>query len=651
VSRLADDGRILRRPTWLFFGMFLPACFLWRVSFVPLVSLQEASALAVGGRLVGWIWIDVAVALPVVLGFLAGRLWTRALVVLLFAWVCIARLSDYGYFYYSGCHIDLIALEHAQGNALGMSLDSHVTLYMCVGGALALLCLWPLLPLARHGRSRSLGSGLLCLRTPITAAVVLAGLSGLLSGLLPLLIVGCSPSTRHKIALLPAAPEVAIPLVYLELRAAGQAPDTSPPVPLLDPVVRQKLTRFGLDYDVDRDYPLLKHRVFREPMPFPRSKHFIPQPSIIVIFLESFSAALTSVYDSSRFPGLTPNLEDFAVRSHLIRGFFNSSTPTVTALTCSYCSYLPVTNTRTWWLPESGHGKTRLRCLPHILREHGYHTTHVHTLSNNFVRTGEAMQRLGFEEVLDETALWEELQERAMHWGYSDHQLFRFLVRRLQSGKHKAPFLLSTATVDSHAPFVSDSDTVPYRDGSNELLNAVHTADHAFGTFWSYFKASPYAYNTMVIVLADHAMFPGKEHADVRPDEDITGRYYDRILCGIYNPMYEMRGRSHVVSAQIDLAPTILHMLGLNVRNHFEGHSVFEGRRQFPELLGMHEYLFWIYQVVDGRPTPVNFTLDDVKNRPTGVAFDATSPVLTQDEYFHFYKWKRALHVNNRIWR
>ncbi|MEE9125897.1 MAG: sulfatase-like hydrolase/transferase, partial [Planctomycetota bacterium] len=338
-----------------------------------------------------------------------------------------------------------------------------------------------------------------------------------------------------------------------------------------------------------------------------------------------------------------------AASSHMVYGFFNSSTPTVTALSCSYCSYLPATNPHTWWLPENNHGKTRLRCLPHILRDQGYHTTHAHTMENKFGGAGEVLIGIGFQEVLGQKALENVLREPAMHWGYSDHQLHRFLVRRLRDGKHKAPFLLSAATVDSHAPFVSDADSVPYGDGKNELLNSIYTADHAFGLFWNYLKGSPYFHNTIVIVLADHAMFPGKEHADVRGGEDITGRYYDRILCGIYNPMYLMKGRSNVVSGQIDLTPTILHMLGLNVRNHFEGHSIFEGRKLFPELVGMHEYLFWIFQKVDGKPTMTNFQLADMKGR--GVGFDATSPVLTQAEYYHYYQWKKALHVNNRIWK
>ena len=92
-------------------------------------------------------------------------------------------------------------------------------------------------------------------------------------------------------------------------------------------------------------------------------------------------------------------------------------------------------------------------------------------------------------------------------------------------------------------------------------------------------------------------------------------------------------------------------MLGLNVRNHFEGHSIFEGRKLFPELIGMHEYLFWIYQVVDGKPRMTNFKLEDVKGRCEGVEFDPSTPVLSPCEYYHFYQWKRALHVNNRIWR
>ena len=208
------------------------------------------------------------------------------------------------------------------------------------------------------------------------------------------------------------------------------------------------------------------------------------------------------------------------------------------SLVCAYCSYLPVTNTTTWDSVENGSGKTRVRGLPHILAEHGWQVAHVHQLPNSFVGTGRAMERIGFDDVFDGAALGAALgEEKASGWGYSDEQLFRYLAQRLEGGLHAEPFLLSSASFDSHPPFHQVIGGATYGDGENTLLNAIHCADQAFGRFWDYFKGSRYFERTVVVLLADHAMMPGEQNAALRPDEDaIRGRrYFDRTLFAIYD--------------------------------------------------------------------------------------------------------------------
>ena len=80
------------RATWAFLVLFLVACALWRLSYLPLISVAGLPAAGVG-RILGT-WIDVAIALGLVAGFLAPRWWLRTLLALVFADVCVARLSD-----------------------------------------------------------------------------------------------------------------------------------------------------------------------------------------------------------------------------------------------------------------------------------------------------------------------------------------------------------------------------------------------------------------------------------------------------------------------------------------------------------------------------------------------------------------------------
>src|SRR5690606_20199920 len=76
----------------------------------------------------------------------------------------VVRMIDGLYFYYSGDHIDLIALRHAQAEAAGLQLDAYGAAYVTVGTllilttvglfALALRAAWG--PHAAHDRRRLL---------------------------------------------------------------------------------------------------------------------------------------------------------------------------------------------------------------------------------------------------------------------------------------------------------------------------------------------------------------------------------------------------------------------------------------------------------------------------------------------------------------
>ena len=126
-------------------------------------------------------------------------------------------------------------------------------------------------------------------------------------------------------------------------------------------------------------------------------------------------------------------------------------------------------------------------------------------------------------------------------------------------------------------------------------------------------------------------MFPGKEHAELRPDEDLAGRYYDRVMLCIHDPGHALPRRLRVVSSQIDLSPTLLHILGINPRNHFEGHSIFGGRQRYPALLCMHEYYFGMVQPMAGaerrtsRPMAMRFASRNFTVAPPSRSAKASS--------------------------
>lgn len=206
------------------------------------------------------------------------------------------------------------------------------------------------------------------------------------------------------------------------------------------------------------------------------------------------------------------------------------------------------------------------------------------------------------------------------------------------------------STIDSHPPFDLTKDMGIYGDGKNNLLNSVHSTDDAFAQFWKDFKTSGLADNTIVIAVADHAVFPAAYTKDIFPDVAGKISFYDENTYMMYVPDSVLPKSVDLYSSGVDFTPTLLNILNINVPNSFEGHSIFDDRKNYPDLLGMHELELYINQAgPDGKriishevPTNINCGPDDYPI--------ATDTPLTLCEYLDFFNWEKQMFEQGRMW-
>lgn len=419
----------------------------------------------------------------------------------------------------------------------------------------------------------------------------------------------------------------------------------------LSPVIVEKLRKFGLSYSPDSFYVAEHARVFSTSSP----ANFLPprlvasKPNIIIIFLESYSARLTSVYNQ-RFPKLTPGLERMAASTNttIFKRYFNASTPTVTGLLSQLCSLLPPT----------GHNEIqndkklqrhRLLCLPEVLKNNGYtYAGYITAVEKDFANKDGIFGSMGTDEVYGTEELSQHITGAPQSWGYSDHQMFPFLWELAQ--QKKQPFLLMLSTVDTHPPFNLAKDEVPYGDGSQQVLNAFHTTDHAFLKFWNEFSSSTLARNTIVIAVADHAVFPGAYDRKTFPQEAGKLNFYDENTFLMYVPDSVLPKTVETYASGLDFTPTLLHVLGYSPTNSFEGHSIFDDQNKYPNLLGMHELGLYINQVTASGTRKISYNLPAEIRCPVNYSPSST-PELTECDYLQFYTWKRQMFEQGRFWK
>ncbi len=176
----------------------------------------------------------------------------------------------------------------------------------------------------------------------------------------------------------------------------------------------------------------------------------------------------------------------------------------------------------------------------------------------------------------------------------------------------------------------------------------MHSTDEAFGTFWNWFVHSRFAANTVVIVTADHAVLPDPAYVATR-DPSWKKSVYDQIPLFIHAPGYALPSVwTPDIANSVDLLPTILHLLGVNDPNAFEGSSLFDDRHGQTGILGEHTYLLYANQLdAQGHRVVDSFTLHPCSDAE--VAKPAYE--LTECEQGRWHAWTTRLLKQRRIWR
>ncbi|MBI5222153.1 MAG: LTA synthase family protein, partial [Candidatus Magasanikbacteria bacterium] len=376
----------------------------------------------------------------------------------------------------------------------------------------------------------------------------------------------------------------------------------------------------------------------------------VRRPNVIIIFFESLSSRLTSVYNQELID-VTPNLQSFVDESGstVFKQFYNASSPTATGLFSLLCSSLPAfgNNEIGSFNKFAGH---RALCLPAVLKKSGGYETTVYMMGQEkkFASMQRMMENMGIDRVFSKEDLDGEIDGKAIYWGYEDHQLFPAALQRAKQLSATSPFFLAVSTINTHPPFFDASGKkISFGDGSNELLESLRSSDDAFGQFWQEFKNSELYNDTILIVVADHSMFPGRQLNELIPSQS----YFDENFFVTRIPDSVLPREVNVLSSAIDFTPTLLHILGINVKNSFEGHSIFDDRTAFPSIMGMANDGFYVNEKLKDSAPVVAYSLTSELDCPLlkNEDIDLEAP-LTLCETRHFYLWKKQMFEDGRLW-
>lgn len=281
--------------------------------------------------------------------------------------------------------------------------------------------------------------------------------------------------------------------------------------------------------------------------------------NVVVIVSESFGSEFSRAFGGEH--DWTPVLDELAGHSLAFTNMYASGTRTVRGLEAITASLPPIPTTSILHRP----GNDGIANWGTVMRGLGYQTSFLYGGYGQFDDMDAFYEGNGFE-VHDRRDI-EGPVRFANIWGVSDEDLYDMALRRFDQAAAKGPpFFSIVMNTSNHKPFTFREGVpgVKMKGGGRE--SGVRYADFAQGYFLR--EAAKHAWfdDTLFIIVADHG-------ARVYGREDIPLKTY-RIPMILYSPKHIRPGRIDTLTTQIDVAPTVLGILGLPYSAPFFGQDV-----------------------------------------------------------------------------
>jgi phosphoglycerol transferase MdoB-like AlkP superfamily enzyme len=220
--------------------------------------------------------------------------------------------------------------------------------------------------------------------------------------------------------------------------------------------------------------------------------------------------------------------------------------------------------------------------LAGLLRQFGYRTLFVYGGEGHFDNMQGFFLGNGFERAIDRRDFEDPVFVGS--WGVSDEDVLERVHRELVAAER--PTLILAFSVSNHSPWEVPPGRIQTTDAPG-VHTTVRYADWALGDFFRKARAAPYRERTIFAVVADHdARVIG---ANLVPVE----RFHIPAL--ILGPGVPVRADSRLAS-QIDLAPTLLSLLGIESQHPMIGRDLVRLPADDPgrALLQYHDnFAFW----------------------------------------------------------
>lgn len=317
------------------------------------------------------------------------------------------------------------------------------------------------------------------------------------------------------------------------------------------------------------DFPLLRRE----------SKHsIVPRApvNIVVILMESFSGRHVGALGAT--PSLTPDFDAISRDGVLFSHAFSNGTHTHQGVFASFAGFPNLPGYE--YLMKTMEAHQEFSGLPTILSRRGYDSVFLYNglfswdNKEGFFRQHGIHRFIGRNEYVAPTFL-------DPVWGVGDYDVFMRANEEFRAMAEKGPFFGAILTLTNHSPFTLPSPlpfkSITVTDIPQGRGDSMRYADWSLGEFFRKARQEKYFRNTLFVITGDHGFGTAPAITAMQLD-----RFHVPLLFYAPELLPDQRGIRDTIASQVDIGPSVLGLLGLDVPHQGWGRNLFSSALNDP---------------------------------------------------------------------
>ncbi len=285
--------------------------------------------------------------------------------------------------------------------------------------------------------------------------------------------------------------------------------------------------------------------------------------NVVLIVEESFGSEFSQVLHPERNGTLTPRFDELSQQGLLFTQLYATGNRTVRGLEAILTGFVPIPGQSIVKRPYEG----TIFSLPTVFKSAGYQTRFIYGGYSYFDNMGPFALQSGFDAIVDQQDFADNEISYTTSWGVCDEDLFAKTLQELDRlHAQSTPFFTTVLTVSNHKPYLYPAGRIADDPLQQKRRHVVKYADFALGQFIDKARDHAFFADTVFVIVGDHG-------ARVYGAQDIPLPSYE-IPVLVYAPGFIAPQRDDRLASQLDVAPTLLGMLGIAYESQFFGRDL-----------------------------------------------------------------------------